>query len=519
MRTPTRSQRRLAARLADPRQARNLILVLAVTLVTLMLVTVTGLAAQVLSSGQVRAQGNTVAGAIAAAAGLALLVGLTGYLVIHTVVTLAVNQQIRFFGLLKTLGMTPRQLRAVVRSFVLRLALVGLPLGLALGTAVLYAAVPAVIRYLGADLDYAVTPTVLYGYAAAALFALVTLWLSARRPARRAGALPPADAVRHAEQVLARPARPRRALGETAATAQPFSTARLALRRVFGDKRRLALVTASLGVGLATFLGWQTFVASLGVDNYIAEYFPHDFMYYPVTIRVGTADGGMGPEESLIPPDFFDRVRAVPGVTGVTEIPQVSEDGSTWTVYGVDADPGAIDAVDAALRSLNATLAPDDPTEVDPIGHFDRRENARASLQRVKGQLTVVGAAATGVVFLTGLVNFVNVMATEVLVRRRELALLEAAGLPRRRVRRLLTDEGLVYAGLTIATLLTVGHAVMAAFAAVAPRIADYARFHYPWTIMLALIALVLALCAAVPPLAYRASARRPLVDRLKVAA
>ena len=45
-----------------------------------------------------------------------LLILLTGYLIIYNVFQISVARDIRFYGLLKTIGTTPRQLKRIVRE-------------------------------------------------------------------------------------------------------------------------------------------------------------------------------------------------------------------------------------------------------------------------------------------------------------------------------------------------------------------------------------------------------------------
>ena len=62
-----------------------------------------------------------------------LLIIFTGYLIIYNVFQISVTNDIRFYGLLKTIGTTPRQLRRIIRQQALALSLAGIPLGLVLG--------------------------------------------------------------------------------------------------------------------------------------------------------------------------------------------------------------------------------------------------------------------------------------------------------------------------------------------------------------------------------------------------
>lgn len=58
---------------------------------------------------------------------------IAGYLLIYNVFYISIAQDIRFYGMLKTLGTTARQIRKIVYKKAVRLSLVGIPLGLLLG--------------------------------------------------------------------------------------------------------------------------------------------------------------------------------------------------------------------------------------------------------------------------------------------------------------------------------------------------------------------------------------------------
>lgn len=64
---------------------------------------------------------------------LLLLIIFTGYLIIYNVFQISVTNDIRFYGLLKTIGTTGRQLKRIVRQQAFILSLIGIPFGLLLG--------------------------------------------------------------------------------------------------------------------------------------------------------------------------------------------------------------------------------------------------------------------------------------------------------------------------------------------------------------------------------------------------
>ena len=67
------------------------------------------------------------------------------YLIIYNVFQISVSRDIRFYGLLKTIGTTPRQLRRLVRRQAYSLCLAGIPLGLGLGFLVGWVLMPVIL--------------------------------------------------------------------------------------------------------------------------------------------------------------------------------------------------------------------------------------------------------------------------------------------------------------------------------------------------------------------------------------
>ena len=73
---------------------------------------------------------------------IALMILLSGYLLIYNVMYISVTKDIRFYGMLKTIGATMSQIQKIVKKQALYLACVGIPIGVLLGTAVSFGVVP-----------------------------------------------------------------------------------------------------------------------------------------------------------------------------------------------------------------------------------------------------------------------------------------------------------------------------------------------------------------------------------------
>ena len=123
---------------------------------------------------------------------------------------IAVNERIRQFGLLASVGATKRQIRGIVLRESLMVAAVGIPLGILVGyagtAAVLTLCEPMLRTFIfgiisDTSVVYDVPLTCVFSIPVVlvtAVLAIVTVLLSAWGPALRAGSIPPVEAVRPA---------------------------------------------------------------------------------------------------------------------------------------------------------------------------------------------------------------------------------------------------------------------------------------------------------------------------------
>ena len=203
-----------------------------------------------------------------AIAAVALLIVFTGYLIIYNVFQISVAGDIRFYGLLKTIGTTPRQLRRIIRLQALALSAAGIPAGLALGWLLGGQLTPVVAARLnGVRAVTSVSPWI---FAAAALFALCTVLLSCRRPGRMAGKVSPVEAVRYAEGGGKGRAKARKARRVT-----PFTMAWANLGR---SKGKTAVTVLSLSLAVVLLTVTVNFAGGFDMDKYVANFTASDFI-------------------------------------------------------------------------------------------------------------------------------------------------------------------------------------------------------------------------------------------------
>ena len=239
---------------------------------------------------------------------LLLLIIFTGYLIIYNVFQISVTNDIRFYGLLKTIGTTGKQLKRIVRQQALMLSLMGVPLGLILGFVIgnkLTPIIMAQLSYKHAFVSF--NPLIFIG---AALFSLLTVFLSCARPGRMAAKVSPVEAVRYTEGGT--PKKPGKR-EKTRKAQGGASLPKMAWANLGRSKGKTVVTVISLT--LAVVLATMTYTFSIGFDmnKYLARNANVDFIlgdaaYFQVS------GGGFTSTDDAVPEEIISDVNAQGGI-------------------------------------------------------------------------------------------------------------------------------------------------------------------------------------------------------------
>lgn len=132
-------------------------------------------------------------------AGFAVLFIVCGYLLIYNIFDISVAQDIRHYGLLRTVGSSKRQIRQMVNRQAVWLSFIGIPIGLIIGFFLGKSVLPAVMEMFantnkGMMVEVSPNPVIFIG---AALFAGITVFLSVRKPAKKASGISSLEASKY----------------------------------------------------------------------------------------------------------------------------------------------------------------------------------------------------------------------------------------------------------------------------------------------------------------------------------
>lgn len=238
---------------------------------------------------------------------IALFIVLSGYLLIYNIMYISVIKDINFYGLIKTIGTSPRQIKKIVKGQVLRLAIVGIPIGLILAFIFSFIIVPITMnafsggQYNGSAMpsDISFNPLIFVG---AVLFTLLTVTLSCNKPAKVASSISPTEALRYSGTKIKKQKKNRK-------STNGGKLYKMAWYNVFRDKKRAIVVFLSLFMGIITFLSINTFLDSLGVDNFINKYNKNDFKVENININI---------DKQKIDKSLVDDIKSLQGVRNVS---------------------------------------------------------------------------------------------------------------------------------------------------------------------------------------------------------
>ncbi|MDR2939312.1 MAG: FtsX-like permease family protein, partial [Clostridiales bacterium] len=242
---------------------------------------------------------------------------------------ISVNTDIHFYGLLKTIGTTGKQIRKIIKIQALALSAAGIPIGLLLGYATGVYLSPLILNILsvGGGIQTSANPLI---FAFAAAFSMLTVFIGCRKPGQIAARVSPVDAVKYSGA----PSTVKRQSKKT----RKVTMLSMAWANVTREKRKLSMIVISLSLSLILLNSAFSAIKSFDMDKYMSKSIISDFTIAHTSI--------FGPEIEKNTNGVTDELLRGVGQLGESEISNIyyhelfdyrsEEDFTIYEVYGVD---------------------------------------------------------------------------------------------------------------------------------------------------------------------------------------
>ena len=547
-----------------------------------------------------------------------------GYLLIYNVFEIAVTNDIRQYGLLRTVGTTSQQIKRLVNRQALYLFLMGTPFGLLFGILLGRSILPAALQmfaadYSGKNIEVSTLPYlgIIVG---AILFSGLTVYISTRKSVKKASRVSPIEAIRYVEQDTVSIKRKKTNTGAV--------IPRMAKANLQRNKRRTVFIVVSLTLSIVLLNSVEEIEQQPGVMNEVRLYrntFEDDHIacdwgpsfsidntdkyayVLPDSLNLGrtedredyaalTADNLPLGNVYGFSENLLNKMDIIEGESNVSVLKEKLWNGNNVILVSHYNDKGNLSGgadntyyfglsvgdtiqfyengvptekftviAKAAVTSNEMTLTGGGSNIATDIGgpkiymsenkfkeiyetptlygfFFDVEEQyqqdmenylmrdtdvsynsistLKANVLGIKNVVLLVGGMIGAVFALVGLINFINLVMTNIVTRRHEFATMQSIGMTNRQLRKMMISESFSYVLLAgiVGTLVaaTLGMTLLRAFVENGPT---SMMMTFQITLLPALIMLILFLALAfiVPVVALRLFNNRSVVERLRV--
>ncbi|MBO5449892.1 MAG: FtsX-like permease family protein [Ruminococcus sp.] len=327
---------------------------------------------------------------------IGLIIVFSGYLLIYNVMYISVTKDIRFYGMLKTIGTSPKQIKKIVKMQAFRLSVIGIPIGIVLGTLISFVAVPYALQMFGSGRNGAMPDDISFNpfiYAGTVLFGIFTVAVSCRKPSKLASKVSPVEALKYNGQ-NSNKIKPHR-------STSGGKLHKMALRNVFREKKRAILVFASLFMGTMAFLATNAFLGSMKLENYVDYYLPDDYTIYT---NSGSEENTDEDEKNFIEAAYrlAEDISEIDGVTNVSVSSSVDaeiefdEDIFRPFIENDTSDKDAIQDMIDGYKKKGGYSAPVIAVSSEMMKKYNEKAHQKIDIDRFeKGEICFVGYVRT----------------------------------------------------------------------------------------------------------------------------
>lgn len=401
-------------------------------------------------------------------AGIILITCFCAYLLIYNILYISVSGNVRYYGLLQTVGMTGKQIYRFMRRQMLLLGFVGTAAGLALGGVTAFFLIPIVVSSLGiknAEIPVLLHPAVFFLTIVMSGF---TVYAGSRKPVKMAVSISPIEALGYRIQSGRK---------RTRKAGAGKIVLRMAEEQIKRDKKKTAVVILSLSISLCVFLCMITLLKSQGLRTIVGNYMDLDLVVRNDTLRRDDRENWkqIMDEKLLGQMEDVEGVKEVHAVTS-TEImiPWEPDFADMWMEETYDMwmrKPYEDDKEEYQEHPENFGTFMVGIDETD-LGYLNERLEKPIDIEDfLTGETCII--YRNGLDFTNGELEGKKVTCTEyensknaktfeiaggkIQSCQKELAILESIGMTEKQVSRMLVIEGILFAGISMLLTAVIG--------------------------------------------------------------
>lgn len=257
-------------------------------------------------------------------AGIVVVTCLSAYLLIYNIMYLSVAGNIRYYGLLQTIGMTGKQIRSLIKKQMIWIGGIGTSLGLFLGFFVSFSLIPVAIESLGMKQEQTGQVQVVFHPAVFLLTILLTgfsVWYAARKPMRLAESSSPIEALGY---------RPVSGIRKGHTTKKGNLIRRMAVEQLTRNKKKTIVTMLSLSASLSVFVCLMILLHTQSAREYVYNFRGLDMVVANDTIQnVVVEQDEEGKKQlqgvkQILNQEILDKIKKTDGVSAVFPVSCVS---------------------------------------------------------------------------------------------------------------------------------------------------------------------------------------------------
>lgn len=225
-------------------------------------------------------------------AGIVLVTVLSAYLLIYNIMYLSVAGNIRYYGLLQTIGMTGRQIRQLMKKQLLWIGGIGMFAGILLGAGTSFFLIPVVVKSLISGKEMGAVQVTFHPVIILLTVLLTgcTVWYAGRKPTKVAVESSPIEALGY--RVVS-------GVRKNHKTRKGNLLIHMALEQLMRNKKKTMVTVLSLATSLSVFLCLITLLHTQSAREYSYNYMGLDLILKNDTINNMIMDRGAEGEQQI----------------------------------------------------------------------------------------------------------------------------------------------------------------------------------------------------------------------------